>query len=69
MIFTFNFGSNTCCPSNTDAPDAKVPQEKIGQLYDEIRLQSLLSDPQDRDRFVFYIDNWIWLGPTLRLAL
>ena len=29
MIFLFNFGSNTCCPSNTDILDAKVPQKKI----------------------------------------
>ena len=34
MIFLFNFGSNTCCPSNTDTLDAKVPQEKIRKLYD-----------------------------------
>ena len=34
MIFSFNFGSNTCFPSNTDTLDAKVPQEKIGKLYD-----------------------------------
>ena len=33
MKLSFNCGI-TCCPSNTDTLDAKVPQEKIGQLYD-----------------------------------